>query len=404
MFKRDVIRAIAKIYHFSQCRTIPVDKILQGGEHGLSGIQLSRHTGNIKRTSESVKNLPHVELIESYFQHKDDFFSSGMFLRTKYYQNAMECINLFGRYFTATNREEVLSIAKNFLKKMDSNIKVDDLPKSDFFSSDSGFPVVYPIKYSDCYQLHDGNHRVAMAIYNKESHVKVRVVNRTQLTNLQQLLLDVGWNVNKRDLYQPLSSPEISHKYWNQIRSCSDRLQLMLSFLKDDRPALAGAKTYIDLACNLGWFVKAMHDQGFDAHGLEIDTPSRKIAKFFLGIDERKIFSGSVQEFFEGNCNSYDYVSCFSFAHHVLIRSGEAGFKKFMTNVSGVVNKVLFFEMGDCEEAWFKNSLAGWNKTRIKDWLANSGLFSEVIVLGVDRDRVGSFKKNYGRALFACVK
>lgn len=404
MFRRSVLKVAAKIYHFSQYRIIPVKKILRGGENGLSGIQLSRHTGNLTRTSESLEKLPQLELIRDYLQYKEDVFLDDFFSKTNYYKNAVECINLFGRYFSATRENEVVDIARNFLKKIDVNLEANPLPQGVFFSADKGVPVVYPIKYSDCYQLHDGNHRLAIALHNKQSHVKVRVVNKPQLTSLQQTLLDVGWNVNKRDLYQPIFSPELSDKYWKRIRGCVDRRDLMLNYIKSDHLNRVKDATYIDLACNFGWFVKSMQDQGFDAYGLEIDLPSRLIAKNFLGLDEGKLLHGNVLDFVEKNHKKYDYVSCFSFAHHILIRSGEDELVKFITNISNFTDKVLFFEMGDCDEEWFKEVLGDWSKERIQNFLINSNLFSSIVFLGFDKDRVGKFKKNYHRALFACVK
>jgi len=404
MFRRSVLKVAAKIYHFSQYRIIPVKKILRGGENGLSGIQLSRHTGNLMRTSESIEKIPQFELISDYLQYKEDIFLSDFFSKTNYYKNAVECINLFGRYFSATKENEILAIARSFLKNIDPNLESNRLPNSDFFSTDKSVPVVYPIKYSDCYQLHDGNHRLAIALHKKQSHIKVRVVNKPQLTSLQQMLLDVGWNINKRDLYQPLLSPELSDKHWKRVRKCIDRRDLMLNYIKPDHLNRKENVTYIDLACNFGWFVKTMQDQGFDAYGLEIDLPSREIAKKVLRVDGGKLLHGNVLDFVEKNYTKYDYVSCFSFAHHILIRSSESEFKRFITNLSGITNKVLFFEMGDCDEEWFKNSLRGWNKEKIQNWLVNSNLFSNVVFLGLDKDRGGNFKGNYNRALFACVK
>lgn len=66
--------------------------------------------------------------------------------------------------------------------------------------------------------------------------------------------------------------------------------------------------------------------------------------------------------------------------------------------------QILFFEMGDDGEAWFKSRLAGWNPSTIKAWLEANTTFREIIELGTDQDRVAPFQDNYHRTLFACVR
>jgi hypothetical protein len=386
-------------------RTIPVDRILCGGEHGMTALQFSRHTDVLKRASAPIAQSPQCQLLADYNREGNALFEPQRFERTAYFKNAEACIQSFGKYFSAIHTEEVVTIARTLVGRLNGHDGGARLPASNAFSNPREPIVVRPIRFSDCYQLVDGNHRVALAIAHGQTHMHATIVDPPQLTCLQQLLLDVSWNVNRRDLYQPVSSPELSPKYWRLVRQCTDRLALMLNFVRQKQPdAFKRNASYLDLACNFGWFVKAFADEGFDAYGLEIDRPSRTIGQVFLGLDKRQLIAGDVYAYLERRDKVYDYTSCLSLAHNVLLRAGEAAFDTLLQGVAGITSKVLFLEMGDGDEEWFKQSLKGWNQASIRTRLRNSGYFSDVVLLGTDSDRREPFATNYHRSLFACIK
>jgi hypothetical protein len=60
--------------------------------------------------------------------------------------------------------------------------------------------------------------------------------------------------------------------------------------------------------------------------------------------------------------------------------------------------------MGQEHEAWFRESLAGWNADHIEQWLRENTTFTKFYRLGTDRDNVPPFADNYGRTLFACLR
>jgi len=65
---------------------------------------------------------------------------------------------------------------------------------------------------------------------------------------------------------------------------------------------------------------------------------------------------------------------------------------------------VLFLDTGEGHEAWFRESLAGWDADRVAAFLKQHGTFDEVVDLGPDADAVPPYESNYGRHLFACVR
>ena len=67
-------------------------------------------------------------------------------------------------------------------------------------------------------------------------------------------------------------------------------------------------------------------------------------------------------------------------------------------------SSVLFFEMGQGHEEWFKESIAGWDPDRIERWLKDNTTFKKIYRLGTDTDNVAPYANNYGRTLFACLR
>jgi len=72
--------------------------------------------------------------------------------------------------------------------------------------------------------------------------------------------------------------------------------------------------------------------------------------------------------------------------------------------IDRTTKKVLFLDMGEEHEEWFKESLAGWNPDRIERWLKENSTFTKIYRLGTDRDNVPPFADHYGRTMFACLR
>lgn len=241
-----------------------------------------------------------------------------------------------------------------------------------------------------------------MAVAAGKHSVRVLPEAPEQITCLQQLLMDVSWNLNSRVLYQPIASPEIGEQ-WPLIRSCVDRLTLMQDFLRGHAFSKGTPVSYLDVACNYGWFVRKMAGLGFDAHGVEIDSAAKIIATTFMEIDPSKFKRSEVIAFLGSTSSQYDIVSCFSLAHHFALRA-QNGMDHLLRLLDNATGSVLFFEMGDENEEWFKESLKGWNPATIRKYLQENTSFTSIIALGTDQDRHGRFKRNYGRTLFACTR
>ena len=270
--------------------------------------------------------------------------------------------------------------------------------------SKSNDPIrVRPIRYSDCYQIIDGHHRLAIAHARGKTAARVRVHSPAVLTPLQSLLLDVLWQNGRRELYQPIDSPELK-KGWSLVRRCSDRFAKMRGFLETQGLLPPTLRTYLDIGSSYGWFVSAMKELGFDAHGVERDPFAIAVGSIVYGIETGRCVRSDCVRFLEEGHPRYDVTSCFSVLHHFALGRGAIGPEEFIRLIDRATDKVLFFDTGQNNEAWFRRSLPEWNPDYIESWLAANTTFTRFHRLGIDEDAAPPFHENYKRMLFACTR
>jgi hypothetical protein len=395
-----LIKSIALKAKHGRLKTVPVDCILLGGEAGLSANQYARLVDDPLRPSTKFLDGPHWQLLCDYQTKGDAVFGMEAFKETSYYNNAIQVIELFGRYFSAESDDELLKIAKRFVLSF-TGASSEDWGNEKDHTAKGRLIRVRPVKYSRRYAVLDGNHRLAGAIWNGAKHVKVRVSGPPQATPAQEMLLDVLWQSGRCELYQPVELPEVSE--WLLVRRCTDRRDKMINFLEvllDDRTG----KTYCDLGCSYGWFVGEMHKHGYRSFGVERDPFALRIGDVVYGIDKERLFRSDVVRFVTRNQKEYDAVSFFSVIHHFLLAGEERLASTAMRHVDRMTREVLFFESGEEHEVWFEKRLRGWNEQKIMEWVLDNTSFSHCYRLGRDRDSVGKFRNNYSRMLFAFTR
>lgn len=394
LYARSIVRSMKR-------RAVPLNKILLGGELALRAAQYARHTGDLLRPSTPITEGPHVKLLQQYKELGEGLFEPGVFESTDYYANAAEAIGVAGHYFGATAPGDILPVARDFVtgsKKRGSA----DAPSTEF-SGPTQDVTVAPIPFSDCYEVIDGNHRLASAYVAGQRDYRVRIVGKPCPTPLQQLLLDVSWNPGKTDIYQPISSPELGDQ-WQRPRKCTDRFKKMQDFLQRAEKAQGANKTYLDVACNYGWFVQQMQTLGFEASGAEIDWAAIEIGKLVYGLRPDQVTKSEASAFLDSQSEKYSVVSCFSLIHHFALGKNRISASDLLQKLDRVTGKVLFFDTGQSHEAWFSESLSEWTPEYIENWVLENSSFTKVVQLGVDEDAVPPFEDNYSRTLFACVR
>jgi len=316
---------------------------------------------------------------------------------------SLTTIRKTGRYFAAVDEAGVVEQARQYIAHAAGDAAGDkaSVPTGDHHSA-PGLPVlVVPIEDSDCYQVLDGHHRIALLAHAGASSVPVRMRRGSVTTPLQDLLREMSWLAGGRELYQPLSAPELAT--WPTVRKCTDRLGSMADFLRR-RPGGPLAGTYLDVASCYGWFVAEMTKLGFHAEGLERDPIGARIGELAYGLDPASIRAGDAPTVLRSSRRRWDVVSCFSLLHHFVLGRGSCDEVELAQLLDKATGRVLFIDTGQQHERWFRKSLSGWDAEHITRFLRTHTTFDEIVDLGPDEDDVPPYDGNYGRHLFACVR
>jgi 2-polyprenyl-3-methyl-5-hydroxy-6-metoxy-1,4-benzoquinol methylase len=377
-------------------RELDLSKLLMGGENGIASAGYARSTGDLLRPSRTIAESPHVRLLESYIEEGERVLDPGRFESTAYYRNAANCIEMFGKYFAMKDPRDLVGRARKFCRMVDG----EEFGEHECGESPPKSHVrVRRISLSDCHEIIDGHHRLAVAYVKGCRKYNCLVEPFTSiLTPLQQMILDSHWTDGRREIYQPIPAPELAD--WPVPRRCVDRLGMMTDDL--EKAGMRGG-TYLDICCSYGWFVSRMAARGFEAKGIDRDRAAVCVGRLAFGLPESATQVGDVVEFLDSNRGRrYDVVSCFSILHHFVLGTGRIKADEFIRKVDDMTGSVLFLDTGESHEGWFAASLAGWDAEYIRNWLGQHTTFDEIEILGVDSDDVGPYRGQYRRHLFAC--
>jgi hypothetical protein len=400
-----VVNILSKITSMLSARSVPLSKIMMGGENDLPGYKYALLTGDYKRPSTLAKDGPHSKLLFSYREQGADILREPLWSETEYYKNARDCIDLFGGYFPGITSEEKIVLAAERFILLSENKDVSHLP-SEGHSKNGELVYLAPIIESDCYQIIQGNHRVAFHIAEGKEFIKAKILlSKKQITLVQFLLQNLQWEGGEKILYQPLPCPELEMS-WQLARQCTDRLERMMSFLAehDFFPSSSKNVSVIDLGSYYGWFVSQFLRSGFDAIGVEKDNIAIEIGKIAYGNLEGKVFRSEMIRFLSENSLSYDVTCCLSILHHFIYGREGKDPARLLNILDKFTSKVMFFEMGEEHERWFSGLLDGWDAEKIESWILENTTFRKCFRLGRDDDGSGKFEGNFGRMLFAFVK
>lgn len=377
--------------------TVPIERVLLGGQNRLSATQFADALGDPLWASTSVVDGPHAALL---CDAREWSLSDAEILASDYGRMARACVASSGEFFSARDDAGIVEVARRFIDLAWLD-RTDDrrLPHQ----SAPGQPVLLaPVRGSDCFQVVDGHHRLAAAWVAGERFVTARVKRFAVSTPLQDILDAMSWIGGERELYQPVAAPELVQS-WVTVRRCTDRLAAMRRVI-EGLGLEPRAASYLDVASCYGWFVARMGEQGHPAEGVERDPLGARLANLAYGVDPAAITTSDAVDFLEAAERRWDVVSCFSLLHHFVLGRGKVGPEELVHLLDRVTGRVLFIDTGQEHEAWFADSLAGWDTARVARFLTEHGTFDRVVDLGPDRDAVPPYQDNYGRHLFACIR
>jgi SAM-dependent methyltransferase len=377
--------------------SIPITKLLMGGECLRTAATHSRNTGNMLRASTPITSSPHFDLLKLYEKAGDSIFNINCFAKTLYYQNALECIKLYGDYFGYTDDHGIIARARKFTSMMRGE------PFDSYSPGETleGQPVIVRrINHSDCFEIVDGHHRISIAaMQGSERYRCVIPPNEPAITPVQQMVMESLWTGGRRELYQPINLPELAT--WPVMRRCSDRFEMMCNALAA-RGITSGS--YLDVCSSYGWFVAEMAKLGFQAAGVDRDRSAVAVGQVAYGLDTSAVCVSDVVKYLKELNSQFDIVSCYSITHHFVLGSGQISGEEFIRLVDGITRTMLFFDTGEAHENWFRGRLDAWTPEFVKNWLLSNTSFKTVEILGTDSDDSGVAHGNYGRHLFACYR
>jgi hypothetical protein len=382
---------------------IPLDKLLLGGEWSWRANRYAHATGQLIRPSVLAIHGPHAQLLKDYVACGPRIFERPDFERTAYYRNARDCIRVFGEYFPyCWLPEQIVICARRFVLQYERK-DIEHLPAAGHSPPGQNIRV-FSVRDSDCFEIDEGNHRVAFAAMRGDASIQADIFDAPEYTPLQEMILRVAWQNGEREIYQPLNLPEIE-KNWRLLRKSTDRLDRMLRFLNVHNLTSERSGKVLDIGAYYGWFVSELVKRGYDAYGIERDRAAIDIGKIvYRNIDGRIQWDDAGVALRE-TADKYGVVCCLSIMHHyILAKQDKISAIDLLQLLDKRTEKVLFFEMAEDHEIWFSKSLAGWSKDTIKNWVLEHSQFKEGYELGRDDDSVGPYRGNFGRMLFAFTR
>jgi 2-polyprenyl-3-methyl-5-hydroxy-6-metoxy-1,4-benzoquinol methylase len=378
-------------------RKLKLSKLLVGGVNRYSAATHARLTGDLRRPSTPVAASAHAEFLRAYREIGDAIFQPEQFAATSYYKWALECIELYGRYFSHTDAQDIVHKAKSFARMFDG----ERSGTHDRHESREGAAVeVRRIKFSDCHEIVDGHHRLSIAVVRGLDEYPCCILpTEGALTPMQELVMDCEWMFGKRSLFQPISAPELES--WSVVRKCTDRLEMMLAWLA--RNGISSG-SFLDIGSSYGWFVSEMSKRGFQAIGIDRDAALCTVGHLAYGIEQSANVVADATTFLRSCTRQYDVVCCLSILHHFVLGAETISAAEFIQLVDKITASVLFLETGECHERGLKRSLGGWSADYIRGWLRDHTSFSTIEILGTDGDSDGPLQGRHSRHLFACSR
>jgi hypothetical protein len=377
--------------------SVPMDRLLVGAQGGWTARGFAERTGDLLWPSTRLLDGPHVALLRQAAQGP---LTDAEVLDSPYGRLGRRCIAAGGDYFGATDDAGVVASARAFIARSQGDAP-DEGERRPQQSGSLDPVLVAPVRNSSYYQVLDGHHRLALAAHRGETTARVVAKWVPVTTPLQDLLLKMSWLDGTKELYQPIDAPELQEE-WTTVRACVDRRDKMLAFLRDR--GLGPSGSYLDVASCYGWFVDQMRRAGFEAFGMERDPLAVPLGQAVYGLPDGLISTGDCVDLLGAAGRTWDVVSCFSLLHHFVLGRGSVGPEELIKLLDNATGRVLFFDTGQDNEAWFSTSLRGWNPTAVAEFLREHTTFDEIVDLGPDDDARPPYAGNYGRHLFACVR
>jgi hypothetical protein len=373
-----IFRSLHGWYHRPHIARLPLERLLLGGESACSAAHFARLTGDIMRPSTSITRSPHVRLLQEYEERGARILEPDELRRTAYLENALLCVEIFGRYFDARDEAGVRDFAAEFIARYEGR-PAPGSPR--LGQSTPGSPVrVRRIVDSDCFEMIDGHHRTAIAQMRGEEHLTAQVEGPPVQTPLQSLVLDANFPAGRRELMQPIDAPDVG--WWPVSAPCREQLESMTGFLRGEGLIPARHSSYLDIGARYGWFVMQFAERGFAARGVERNPAARAVGLAAYGLRPESITRSDPVRYLNSNRMVHDVVSCLGVLDGYLAGEGSVSAEDFVRLLDSRTGKVLFLGGGLRDGAAPGAGVPGAGA--LEEWVRHHTTFSRITRLDAD--------------------
>lgn len=400
------IGRLSSVFNKPPIREIDLQRTLMGGEGEDDAGHWAEITSDLQRASLLLKDSAHVRFLEQYRALGEKLLICKNFEETPYFKNAAQCVRVRGDYFGRRSREGILEQARLFAtlyeRMRDGDPSELTFPFAREHSPPQSPPLVRKTLTPNTFQIIDGHHRLAIAWVLGQRKTKAAVPRLPMPTALQSLVLAVNQTKGRKELYQPIDSPEFDSS-WGLVRRCDDRLAMMLKFLATSGHDLSGLSV-IDLACSYGWFVHEFSKRGCCALGVDMDPMALKVGQIAYGIPSAQLVQSDLLTFLYSCNRPFDVVVLLSVLHHFALKPDFGSPEDVLKRIDALTGHCLFLDTGHNHEQWFHRSLPEWDDNFVIGFIKQHTSFTEVLPLGRDSDSIDPYSDNYGRTLFVCIR
>lgn len=391
------------LYRF-RFRLVPIGSILVGQQSVYPLAKWVEMTGEFERVSLPVVNSPYAAFLRD-ISADETRLSDERFLREhSYFKMADTAVRHAGHFMGARTDTEIFRVMRDFFDFFRASTGTGFLNKSPFSTRGHSLPntpiILEKIKYSDNYEVVDGHHRIAVAAVGGCDRIRAVIVGE-RTSYLQDLVLAGRQTHGDRELYQPLSQPEVGS--WPSVRRCRDRFEMMEKFLRREGIDPEGLNL-LDCSCSYGWFLREFKHIGLTVLGIDRDPIPVRIGKIAYSLSEEEIIQEDLVTFLEREGGTYDIVLFLSILHHFALGREKGEVAKILRRLDEITGRILFLDTGQNHERWFAKSLPEWDDEFISRTVCEHTSFQRIVKLGEDEDDRGPYKNQYRRSLFACLR
>ena len=370
----DVVRQ--QVRHRPGLRTIPVSSVLMGSQAGLDSAGFAHAFGTLRFGSTPMDQSPHVQLLRLAMS-LDRPLSDEELRAAPYYAFARHLASIWGNYFGASSDDELLELSRNFID-WSRGIAPRVTPNRGSRFRDG--VLVAKVAGASAFQVIDGHHRLAVAIAQGQTSVRVYRTWLSTETAVQRRLWERGYGPAwAKVLVQPIAARELSD--WSVATNCQDRLVRIERFVGHELGEASSQRSFLDVGCGYGWYLAELKRLGWRVRGVDRDGFGIEMATAFYGLDDDEIVLGEWAAATESLAGASDVVACFGLGEAVADDHAEA--LRLLRALDARTKSVLIVDAGCVGE---DNAVGRPDAEELTKLVLDATSFTRAVDLGVNHD------------------